>query len=191
MSTYMLIKYFDLRVSERKKYSKYTLTIETFIHIEFIREIQRNFWYPIIYRLPPMAEWGIIRASWLIPCVYRVSNSNSSRTIPIEDSSCANYIISAHETQIGGRRYVKITRNELTKKKKMTVHDIHQSFQAISDVPSKTLDDALIKKTTLNGRSQHIRYNASKNTYVRINQVIIDTCHCEQYMLDSMCFLMI
>lgn len=43
------------------------LTIETFIHIEFIREIQRNFWYPRIYRLPPTAEWGIIRASRLIP----------------------------------------------------------------------------------------------------------------------------
>lgn len=73
--------------------------------------------------------------------------------------------------------------------KKTTLSVIRQSFQIISNVPSKTLDDALIKKTTerrFNGRSQHIRYNASKNTYVRINHVLIDTCHCEQYMSDSM-----
>lgn len=64
----------------------------------------------MIYRLLPTAERGVIRADWLIPLIrVRVPRFWSG------DSFCANYVISAHETQIGGRRYMTITRNKSTR----------------------------------------------------------------------------
>lgn len=125
-----------------------------------------------------MAEWGIIRASWLIPRIEsstRFFTHDSNREFVLREL----YNKCTRDTD----RWTAICEDYQEQIDETLSSVIRQSFQTISNVPSKTLDDALIKKTTerrFNDGSQH--YNPSKNTYIRINYILVDTCHCEQYL---------